>query len=146
MLSHFSSVQLSVIPLTAACQAPLCPWDSPGKNTGMSCHALLQGTSPIQGLNPHLLCLLHWQVDSLPLMPPRKPSRPPPHFRGLPWWLRRLRIHLQCRRSGGSIPGLGRSPGEENGYSLEYSCLENPMDREEPGGLQSMESQRVRHN
>jgi len=28
------------------------------------------------------------------------------------------------------IPGLGRSPGEGNGYLLQYSCLENPMDRE----------------
>ena len=27
-----------------------------------------------------------------------------------------------------SIPGLGRSPGEGNGYPLQYSCLENPMD------------------
>ena len=30
----------------------------------------------------------------------------------------------------GSIPGLGRSPGEENGNPLQYSCLENPMDGE----------------
>ena len=29
----------------------------------------------------------------------------------------------------GSIPGLGRSPGEENGNPLQYSCLGNPMDR-----------------
>ena len=29
----------------------------------------------------------------------------------------------------GLIPGLGRSPGEENGYPLQYSCLENSMDR-----------------
>ena len=29
----------------------------------------------------------------------------------------------------GSIPGLGRSPGEENGNPLQYSCLENAMDR-----------------
>ena len=29
----------------------------------------------------------------------------------------------------GSIPGLGRSPGEGNGNALQYSCLENPMDR-----------------
>ena len=29
----------------------------------------------------------------------------------------------------GSIPGPGRSPGKENGYPLQYSCLENPMDR-----------------
>ena len=29
----------------------------------------------------------------------------------------------------GSIPGLGRAPGEGNGNPLQYSCLENPMDR-----------------
>ena len=29
----------------------------------------------------------------------------------------------------GSIPGLGRPPGGEHGYPLQYSCLENPMDR-----------------
>ena len=29
----------------------------------------------------------------------------------------------------GKIPGLGRSPGEGNGNPLQYSCLENPMDR-----------------
>ena len=29
----------------------------------------------------------------------------------------------------GSIPGLGRSSGVGNGYALQYSCLENPMDR-----------------
>ena len=40
-----------------------------------------------------------------------------------------------------SIPGLGRSPGEGNGNPLQYSCLENPMDREDPGRLQSMRSQ-----
>ena len=30
----------------------------------------------------------------------------------------------------GSIPGMGRSPGEGNGTQLQYSCLENPMDGE----------------
>ena len=45
----------------------------------------------------------------------------------------------------GSIPRLGRSPGEGKANPLQYSCLENPMD-EEPGGLQSMGSQRVRHD
>ena len=44
----------------------------------------------------------------------------------------------------GSIPGSGRSPGEENEYSLQYSCLGNLT--EEPGGLQSIGLQRVRHN
>ena len=33
----------------------LCPWDSPGKNTGVGCHALLQGAFQIQGLNPCIL-------------------------------------------------------------------------------------------
>ena len=47
----------------------LCPWDSPGKNTGVDCHFFLQGIFPTQGLNPHLLCLLHWQASSLPLAP-----------------------------------------------------------------------------
>ena len=43
---------------------------------------------------------------------------------GLPWWLRWQRICLQCRR-----PGLGRSSGEGNGYPIQYSCLENSMNR-----------------
>ena len=43
----------------------------------------------------------------------------------------------------GLIPGLGKSPGEENGNPLQYSCLENSKDR---GGLQSMGSQRDRHD
>ena len=34
------------------------------------------------------------------------------------------------KRDSGLIPGSGRSPGEGNGYPLQYSCLENPMDRE----------------
>ena len=35
-----------------------------------------------------------------------------------------------CNMGGpGSIPGLGRSPGEGNGNPLQCSCLENPMDR-----------------
>ena len=38
----------------------------------------------------------------------------------------------------GLIPGRRRVPGEANGYPLWYSCLGNPMDREETGGLQSM--------
>ena len=42
----------------------LCPWDFPGKNTGVGCHFLLQGTFLTQGSN---LRLLHWEADSLPL-------------------------------------------------------------------------------
>ena len=54
----------------------------------------------------------------------------------------------------GSIPGLGRSPGDRNSKLLCYSCLENFMDRRwcatefpgQPGGLQPMGSQRVGHD
>ena len=42
----------------------LCPWDSPAKNTGVGCHALLQGIFPTQRLNPRLLHLLRWQAGS----------------------------------------------------------------------------------
>ena len=44
----------------------LCPWDAPGKTTGVGCHFLLQGLFPTQGSNPRFFHLLHWQVDSLP--------------------------------------------------------------------------------
>ena len=53
----------------------LCPWDSPGKNTGVGCYALLQGIFPTQGLNPWLLHLLHcrqiiylWATGGSPLL------------------------------------------------------------------------------
>ena len=45
----------------------LCPWNYPGKNTGMGCYFLLQRIFLTQRMNPHLLCLLHWQVVLLPL-------------------------------------------------------------------------------
>ena len=65
MLSHFGCVRLFVTPWTTPTRL-FCPWDSSGKDTGVGWHALLQGIFPTQGSNLHLLCLLHWQVDSLP--------------------------------------------------------------------------------
>ena len=41
--------------------------NSPGKNSGVGCHALLQRIVPTQKMNLHLLRLLHWLVGSLPL-------------------------------------------------------------------------------
>ena len=78
MLSCFSHVWLYSILWTIAHQAPLS-WesplvDSPGKNTGVGCHALLQVIFPAQGSNTFLLHLLHWQVGSLTLVPPGKPQ------------------------------------------------------------------------
>ena len=43
-----------VIPWTVPTRL-LCPWDSPGKNTGVGCHFLLQGIFPTQESNPSLL-------------------------------------------------------------------------------------------
>ena len=48
----------------------LCPWDFPGKNTGVVCHLLLQGIFLTQGSNLCLLSLLRWQVDSFTTVPP----------------------------------------------------------------------------
>ena len=57
MLSLFSHVRL--------CDSRLhCPWNSPGKNTGVGDHALLQGIFPTQGSNPDLLHLPHLQAGS----------------------------------------------------------------------------------
>ena len=64
-LCVLSGAQLFVTPGTVAHQPPL--WDFPGKNTGVSCHFLLQGIFLTQGFNPRILHLLHCQADSLPL-------------------------------------------------------------------------------
>ena len=53
---------------------PPWPWASPDKDTGVGCHALLQGIFLTQRPNLHLLQLLCWQVGSLPLAPPGKPG------------------------------------------------------------------------
>ena len=51
-----------------------------------------------------------------------------PHPLGLPWWLNGK--ESTCNEGDVSlILGSGRSPGEENGKPLQYSCLGNPMDR-----------------
>ena len=52
------------------CSPPGCSvhGDSPGKNTEVGCHFFLQGIFPTQGSNPHFLCLLHRQADSLSLL------------------------------------------------------------------------------
>ena len=67
---------------------------------------------------------------------------------GLPQWLGGKESACNAGNTGnlGSIPGLGRSPGEENGNALQYSCLGNPKDRGDWQGLQSMWLQRVRHD
>ena len=69
VIQSLSCIQLFATPWTVPAGL-LCPWGSPGKNTGVGCHVLLQGIFPTQRSNPRLL---HWQVDSLPSEPPGKP-------------------------------------------------------------------------
>ena len=57
-------------PWTVVHQLPR-PWNSPGKNTRVSCHLLLQGIFLTQRWNPHLLL---WLVGILPTEPPGKPT------------------------------------------------------------------------
>ena len=64
--------------------------------------------------------------------------------RQFPWWLSYTESACNAVVAGdvGSISGSGRPPG---GGPLQYSCLENSMDRG-PGGLQSIRLQRVGHD
>ena len=79
-LVHAKSLQSCLTPCNPTdCSPPgsSVHGDSPGKNTGVDGHALLQGIFLTQGSNPgSLLGLLHWQAGSLPLAPPGKPNPP----------------------------------------------------------------------
>ena len=85
----------------------------------MGCHFFLQEIFQTQKLNPHLLHLLHWQVDSLPTELPGKGFLDGSDGK-----------ESACNAEDlGLIPGFGRAPGEGNGYPLQYSGLQNSMDR-----------------
>ena len=90
----------------------------PGKNTGMGCHALLQGIFPTQGSNqglPHCRWILY-QLSNQGSPPGGTVVKNPP-------------AHAGDTGNMGLIPGSGRSLGGGNGNPLQYACLENPMDR-----------------
>ena len=80
-------------------------WNSSGKNTGVGSHALLQGIFPIQGVDPCLSGLLHWQTGSLLSVWPEKP--PNIHKQALkglkigkhakPWNNSRKKLNELCR-------------------------------------------------
>ena len=116
-----------------------CPWDFPGKNTGVGCHFLLQRIFPTQGSNPCLLCLLHWQVDSLPLVPLESWTiKKTEHLRidafKLWWWRRLLGVPWTARSSSQSVlkkinPEYSLEGREGNGNPLQYYFQEDSMDR-----------------
>ena len=60
--------------------------------------------------------------------------------------VKNLPPNAEDARDMGSIPGLGRYPGEGGGNTLQYSCLENSMDRGAWWAIQSMGLQRVGHD
>ena len=68
----------------------------------MGCRALLQGVFPTQGWNLCLSCLLHWQVSSLPLVPPGKPTGEE--------WLAKGNLEFSCQE-GGEIDAWQQSTG-----------------------------------
>ena len=123
-----SSLQPHVLPLQA--------WDFPGKHTRVGCYFLLQEIFLTQGSNPRLL---HWQVNHYHFSPLLLLLLSPKDIK-----LNFLSTALFCwcfpggsvvknppANAGdvGLIPGSGRSPGGGNGNPLQYSCLENPMER-----------------
>ena len=113
------------------------------------------GYPPFTGLEPwnkwlHPSCLLSGLV---PLHHLQGPSQ----YKCLRLWsqsfpgstvVKKLPSKAGDTGDAGSVPGWGRSSGGGNGNPLQYSCLENPMDKgaKEPSGLQSIGSQRVRHD
>ena len=75
-----------------------CPWDSPGKNTGVGCHALLQGIFLTQGSNPGLLHC-RWILYCLSHQLPKTPG----NSLAVQW----LGLHSFTAKGPGSTPGLG---------------------------------------
>ena len=76
------AVVLSFIQLFGLQSTRLLCSSHSGKNTGEGYHFLLQVIFLTQGLNPHFLCLLHWQAESLPTEPSGSPFQPPSSYWG----------------------------------------------------------------
>ena len=104
------------------------PWNSPGQNTEVGSFSLLQGVFPAQELNRGLLhCrrILYQlsyqiQVDSV-IRCQVFPSDSE---------VKESTFNAGGTGDAGLIPGSGRSPGGGYGNTLQYACLENPVDRE----------------
>ena len=103
---------------------PRCSWDSPGKNTGVGCHFLLQCTKVKSESEV---------TQSCPTLSDPMDCRLPGfsihgifQARVLEWVVIAFSDNVG---ELGSILGMGRSPGEGHGNPLQYSNLKNPTDR-----------------
>ena len=117
MIYSLSCVQLFGNPWTVAHQMHLSMGFS-RQEYGVGCHSLLQRIFPTQGLNlgPQHYRQILYQLS---------------HQRSFPGGASGKESSCKYRRhmSSGLILGSGRFPGGEHGNSLQYSCLENLMDR-----------------
>ena len=93
---------------------------------------------PRPGIELHLLCLLHWQADSLPLGPPESGEK-------LTTFPLRAEMKQRCLLLPLYFNTVLDIPGEGNGNPLGTLAWKIPW-TEEPGRLQSMGSWRVRHD
>ena len=129
MLSYSESESLSVMSDSLQPHRLYSPWNSPGQNTGVGSCSFLQGIFPIQGSNPVLLHCRQPQFYSWVGKICWRRDRPPtPVFLGFPCGS--ASKESACNVGDlGSIPGLGRFPGEGHGSPLQHSFLENSIDR-----------------
>ena len=92
------------------------PWGSLAKNTGVGCHALLQGIFLTQGSNPYLLCLLPWPVGSLALAVKNPPANAG-NMRDTAW-VRKIPWRRAWQPSPVFLPGKSRGQRSLVGYNL----------------------------
>ena len=111
-----SHVRLFATPWTVPARL-FCPWNFPGNNTEADCHFLLQGIFLTQGWNTH-----------------------PLHFLPVTLLVKNPPANAGDTRDMSSIPGSGRSPGHSSILARKIPWIE------EPGRLQSIGPQRVRHD
>ena len=113
------------------------PWDSPGKNTGVGCHFLLQCVKVKSESEVAQSCpTLSHRMDC---SPPGSSVHGIFQARVLEWGA--IAFSRDAGDSG-SIPESGRSPGGGNGNPFQYSCRGNPTDRRAWQAIKSMGSQR----
>ena len=135
-----------------------CPWDSPSKDTGVSCHFLIQGIFQTQGLSPCLSCLLHcrqilyhWSTGEASYQ-----------FKSPRWASKRGGFCSECSFCFVLFLNKSKKLNDKHfdyiSVSLSSFFLEKKMTTdssilawripwtEEPGGLQFMGSQRIRHD
>ena len=147
MLSHFNHVQLFAAPWTVAHQTPLSMGFS--RQEYWIAYALLQGIFPTQGLNPHLLCLLHWEASALQLVPPGKPYLRDIKENSFSHWssLMAQMVKNLTARQEARVQPLDQEDPLEKEMATHSSILAWRIPwTEEPGGLQSTALQKVKYN